>query len=127
MDFITIAYDHVHVVAMSGELGSGKTTFVQGVLRACGAEGPFTSPTFTIIKIYDVHFHHIQKIYHIDAYRIDSDDIMDIGWQDILDDPHALILVEWPEMITKVLPNDVVTIYCKWINDTQRQYTFSNL
>ncbi len=113
------------VVGFSGDLGSGKTTFIQGILHTCGAEGPFTSPTFTIIKEYDVDYGNIRKIYHIDAYRVDSDAIIPLGWQDMINDMHAVVLVEWPEQIASVMPEDAKYVSSQWIDAQKRAYTLN--
>lgn len=113
------------VICLSGDLGSGKTTLTQGMLRYCGAEGPYTSPTFAIMKQYVVTWRDRTMIYHIDAYRIGSGDMVELGWQEIIDDPHNLIIVEWPEHIADLLPQDALRITCAWINDTTRTYTIN--
>jgi tRNA threonylcarbamoyladenosine biosynthesis protein TsaE len=113
------------VVCMTGELGAGKTTFTQGILREFEAQGPYTSPTFNIIKEYDVNKYNIKKIYHIDAYRIKSADMELIGWTDILNDEAALTVIEWPENIIDVLPQNTYMILCEWISEKERKYTFN--
>ena len=78
------------MVCLVGELGSGKTTFAQGFLQELGAEGPYTSPTFLIMKQYHIAHnikHKTEKsemfhdIYHIDAYRVNEKDILNLGWE----------------------------------------------
>jgi tRNA threonylcarbamoyladenosine biosynthesis protein TsaE len=115
------------VVCLQGELGAGKTTFVQGVLSACSAIGPYTSPTFNIVKEYNVNTFGLEKIYHIDAYRISDEDVDSIGWGDIIVNEKGLVLVEWPENIKKVLPKNTYVILCEMVSETQRKYTFNNL
>lgn len=71
------------VVALSGELGAGKTTFSQGILAEMGATGPFTSPTFVLMKQYNlsVPVRGIERIYHVDAYRVGEEDLRARGLQ----------------------------------------------
>ena len=100
----------------SGELGSGKTTLIQGILRACGAQPPYISPTFLIIKEYDrlsstMHERGIEKIYHLDLYRIGGKDLLELGWEDILANPAAAILVEWPERAWKLFPQKRTSLF----------------
>jgi len=114
------------VVCLQGELGSGKTTFTQGMLGALGAEGPYTSPTFVIMKEYDVNDKIIKKVYHIDAYRINEDDMLLLGWDDIVNDEHALVIVEWPEKIRGILPQDKYMILCEGMNEFEHKYIFKN-
>ena len=85
------------VVALSGELGAGKTTLVRAIASALGAEGPVTSPTYTLVHRYDGDG---VTLHHVDAYRLrPSDDVRDLGFDDMLADPRAIVLVEWPERL----------------------------
>lgn len=113
-----------HIITLHGDLGSGKTTFTQGVLAACLAKGPYTSPTFTIMKEYDIDAYGFERVYHIDAYRISSEDMVELGWDDIMQDPKALVIVEWPENIESILPQDAKKIECKWVSESDREYVF---
>ncbi|MEN8252303.1 MAG: tRNA (adenosine(37)-N6)-threonylcarbamoyltransferase complex ATPase subunit type 1 TsaE, partial [Patescibacteria group bacterium] len=110
---------------LTGDGGSGKTTFTQGVLKAFGAEGPYTSPTFNIVKEYAVDKKNIEKIYHIDAYRITGDDMESIGWTDIVSNKKALVIIEWPENVSDVLPENSFMILCEWISENERKYKFN--
>src|SRR4051812_40158014 len=92
------------VIGLSGDLGSGKTTFTQSIAKALGVTENVTSPTFVIEKIYslknpstltELNFEHL---IHIDAYRLESSrELLNLGWHDIVLDPKNLILIEWPE------------------------------
>lgn len=124
-DFVdSLEHGKQRIVGLTGDLGSGKTTFTQGILAACGAQGPYTSPTFTIMKEYDVDMYGIKKVYHIDAYRIASNDMIELGWKDLISDPAALVIIEWPENIKDILPNDMILIRCRWVGDEEREYIF---
>lgn len=96
-------------VCFRGDLGAGKTTFIQGVLSVCGAERPYVSPTFVIMKEYDLATPTetgIRRIYHADAYRIEqADDFEKIGFSEWLSDPEGVVLLEWPERIESILPS----------------------
>lgn len=87
------------VVALSGELGAGKTTFVQGILAGMGATGPFTSPTFVLMKQYDlsVPMRGIERVYHVDAYRVGEADLRAQGFAEWANDSAGVVLLEWPE------------------------------
>ena len=112
------------VVGLYGDLGAGKTTFAQAVAKTLGAEEKVLSPTFVIMKIYELqkynlddissklyssklltlnsNFHHL---IHIDAYRIDhSSELLHLGWHDIISDPKNLILIEWPKRLANIMP-----------------------
>jgi tRNA threonylcarbamoyladenosine biosynthesis protein TsaE len=82
------------VVLVSGELGSGKTTFVRGALRALGVEGPVTSPTFVVGHAYDGDG---GPVSHLDLYRLAGMGNEDPGLLDPFFDPDAIVFVEWPE------------------------------
>ena len=80
------------VIALEGDLGVGKTTFVRALLRALGVTGDVPSPTFTLMQTYDVE---ATRFYHFDLYRLKSpDEVDELGWDDALAD--GVSLVEWP-------------------------------
>lgn len=98
------------VIGLSGELGSGKTTFVQGFAKALGVKTKVISPTFVLMKKY-------KNIFHIDAYRIKNPkEILDLGWKDLIKNPENIILIEWPEKIKKIFPKPHF-----WIKFTHRR------
>ncbi|WP_028059686.1 tRNA (adenosine(37)-N6)-threonylcarbamoyltransferase complex ATPase subunit type 1 TsaE [Candidatus Solirubrobacter pratensis] len=86
------------VVLVSGELGSGKTTFVRGALRALGVEGPITSPTFVVGHLYD------GPLAHLDLYRLAGMGGEDPGILDPFFAPEAIVFVEWPEHAEDAVP-----------------------
>lgn len=96
------------IVALSGDLGAGKTTFTKGIAVALGITKTITSPTFAIMNVYDLpkEKNGIKTLVHIDAYRLESpDEILTIGAEDYLGEPQVLTVVEWPEKIQTVLDN----------------------
>lgn len=98
------------VYAFSGEMGAGKTTFIGALCKELGVEDDFAgSPTFSIINEYRSDTT-AELIYHFDLYRIESiDEAFDIGFEDYFDSG-ALCLLEWPERIADILPNDTVDV-----------------
>lgn len=89
------------VIALSGELGAGKTTFVRGLLRALGHRGAVRSPTYTLVEPYDVDGH---RVLHLDLYRLaGAADLTALGLREELDGK-TLLLVEWPERAEGALP-----------------------
>lgn len=95
------------VVAISGELGAGKTTLVQAICAGAGVREPVTSPTFALVHRYQGAN---AVVYHLDLYRLGTPaELTNIGWDEIVH-AHALVLVEWPERAGARLPADSVPI-----------------
>jgi len=96
------------VVGLYGNLGAGKTTLTQCIAKALGVEETVNSPTFVLEKIYLIPTTHnklFTNLIHIDAYRIEkSDELLHLGWEEIIADPKNLILIEWPERVTDIMP-----------------------
>ncbi len=112
---------HATVVCLYGDLGSGKTTFVKGVADALRVKETVTSPTFVLEKIYALDHPHFKNLIHIDAYRLEKgEEIVRLGWNEIIKDPHNLILVEWPQNIQDVLPADYIVIECTFVDPSTR-------
>ncbi len=98
-------------VCLSGDLGSGKTTFAQGLLEGLGADGPYTSPTFLIMKEYKTG---LNNIYHLDCYRVKSKDVLDLGWEEIIAGKNNVVIIEWAERIRDIIPKDSLWIDFEW-------------
>ncbi len=93
------------LVTLSGELGAGKTSFVQGIAAALGVPGSVTSPTFVLEKIYPILGAPFSKLVHIDAYRLTGgDELRALGFDELMGDSRNLILLEWPEKVVDLLP-----------------------
>lgn len=102
------------VFALVGDLGAGKTTFVQGFAKALGVKNRIVSPTFLIFRNYKLKSGKYKKFYHVDLYRIESEKELNVlGFKKILNDPKNILLIEWAEKIKKVLPKDTI-----WVNFT---------
>jgi tRNA threonylcarbamoyladenosine biosynthesis protein TsaE len=88
------------VVSLSGDLGAGKTVFVQGIAAALGYAGRVTSPTFTLVHEYEARY----PIVHMDIYRLDSfQEVLDLGFEELVG-PNSIVLVEWGEAVAPLLP-----------------------
>lgn len=116
------------VIALSGELGAGKTTFTKAFAEALGVSADeVTSPTFVIQKSFDLGGRvGFRKLVHIDAYRLEKpEEIERLGWRELLADPANLILVEWPEHIGDALPSDAQRISFSYKSEDERDISFA--
>lgn len=106
------------VLALTGNLGSGKTTFTQGLLKALGVQNHVTSPTFVLLKRYTTS---PQKsytlptpythVYHMDCYRLaNSNELHELDFNNIVKNPKNIIVIEWPEKIKESLPSHTIWI-----------------
>ena len=113
------------VYAFYGEMGAGKTTFIRALAAALGVEDDVAnSPSFSIINEYRSDTT-AELIYHFDLYRLDSmDEAMDIGVEDYFDSG-ALCLLEWPERIEPMLPDDTVRVDIVEAADGKRTLTMT--
>lgn len=115
------------VVALRGTLGAGKTRLVQAIARAAGIDPlDVTSPTFGIVH----HHRGRRSIHHIDAYRLaDEDEFIELGGEELLEEPGALSLVEWPQRVAGCIPPSAlwidIEIECQGGGDGRRRLTFS--
>lgn len=127
-DFVENLADMSHqgalVLALQGELGAGKTTFIQGLAQALGIKEKILSPTFVLMKrftIYDLRF---TNLYHIDAYRLSgASDVKDLGLEEILKDKNNLVVIEWAERVKEILPKDTVWLEFEHGGEDNRKIT----
>ncbi len=117
------------IVTLSGDLGAGKTTFVQSVAKILKIQKKVVSPTFVLMKRYPIGKTYVwENLYHIDAYRLEGKDIKKelqlLKFQDILNNPKNIIFIEWPEILGKNLPKKVLKIKIKHNGDNSRIFDF---
>lgn len=111
------------VVCLSGDLGAGKTTLVQGIAQGWGSLDNVSSPTFVLINEY--RRPDGKCLYHLDAYRLGSAlEAEDLDLDRLMES--GPLVVEWPERIKAVLPKDTLWVNLKWIADEQRAMTFNS-
>lgn len=108
------------IICLTGELGSGKTTFTQGLLKGLKIPGHYTSPTFVVMKQYKKH-KKPSEIYHIDAYRVMAEDILNLGWEEIIADKNNIIIIEWADRIKKIIPKNALWINFSWMSENERK------
>ena len=113
------ALDGRSVVLLRGGMGAGKTTLVSRIAALLGAEDTVTSPTFALVNQYEGQE---CRIYHFDFYRIDSiEEVFDLGYEE---DFYSgdLCLVEWPEKIEALLPDDTMVVRIEILSDSERRF-----
>ena len=138
------------VLALEGDLGSGKTTFLQGFAKGLGIKEKVLSPTFIIMKKFEIRnpkFETNSKLkirnkkvpqnrrpsilwykyfYHIDCYRLkDEKDLAVLGIREIMLNPENIVAIEWPEKVTSMLPKHRNSIKFSYINKTTREIIFA--
>jgi tRNA threonylcarbamoyladenosine biosynthesis protein TsaE len=106
------------VIVLNGNLGSGKTFFIKKIMRQFGINY-VNSPSFAIVNEYKGKI----KVYHFDFYRLlNIDELLDIGWQDYLNDDEAVIFVEWGEIVNEALPKERLEIFITILEGTMRKF-----
>lgn len=113
------------VVALQGDLGAGKTTFTQEVGRLLGVKENMHSPTFVIMKIYQISFKGFKNLIHIDAYRLEKEsELLHLGWEEIIKEPENLVFIEWPENVPGLIPENARRIYFKHVDENSREIIY---
>ncbi len=103
------------VLALRGNLGAGKTTFLQGFAIGLGIKEKVLSPTYVVMK-------HFNIFYHFDCYRLkDEKDVLELGWKEIISNPKNIVAIEWPERIKKALPKNIIKINFKTLTENKRE------
>lgn len=124
------------VVGLSGDLGTGKTTFTQFIAKNLGVKTKVNSPTFVIMKRYSLPltrgsaqgargFNKFKNLFHIDAYRLKNEkELLHLGWQEIISNPENIIFIEWPELVAKAMPKKHHKISIKHLKEGHRKFKF---
>jgi tRNA threonylcarbamoyladenosine biosynthesis protein TsaE len=108
------------VICLSGDLGSGKTTFAAGLGRGWGSLEPVTSPTFVLVNEY--HRADGLRLWHLDCYRLRSGaEALALGFDDLLN-ADGLMVIEWPEHILEVLPAGRLNVGLRWVDAEKRGF-----
>jgi tRNA threonylcarbamoyladenosine biosynthesis protein TsaE len=110
------------VIELVSDLGGGKTTFVRGVARGLGSQDTVASPTFTISRQYQAGE---LTLYHFDFYRLSEPGIVASELLEVIDDPKAIVIIEWGEIVENVLPVDRLTIMFQSTGETIRRLIFN--
>ena len=110
------------VFGLSGELGAGKTTFIQGLAEALKIKEKVLSPTFVIMKRFIISNLSFSNLYHIDCYRVEKfEEMMELGFGEILKNSKNIVVIEWAEKIKKILPEDAVWVNFEHLGENRRK------
>jgi tRNA threonylcarbamoyladenosine biosynthesis protein TsaE len=126
--------DRALVVALSGDLGAGKTIFTQAVGKHLGIKNKIASPTFVLIKKYSIPLpllrgsarrargSHFKFLFHLDAYRLKNEkELLQLGWEEIIGNKDYIIFIEWPENVRKIIPANARFVYISHLKNNQRK------
>jgi len=119
------------ILALEGELGSGKTTFARGFSHILGIKEKILSPTFVIIHRHKITNKNIKNkyknLYHIDAYRLNSEEeLKKLEIEEIFLNPQNIVLIEWADRIKKIIPKNSIWVHIDWLDKNKRKI-FINL
>lgn len=110
----------VGIIALTGKLGAGKTTFVQGFAKGLGSKEKIISPTFFLIRQHPIP-KTLKTLYHIDLYRLkESKDLQILGLKEICSNPDNIVLIEWGEKAKNLLPKDTLWIKFENLGENKR-------
>lgn len=107
------------VVGLVGDLGAGKTTFVKGFARALGVKARVMSPTFLIVKRFNLSKNKtgFKNMYHLDSYRVSGKELIKLGFKDALKDKENLMVIEWADKIKNIMPKNSI-----WLKFSHLKY-----
>jgi len=116
------------VIGLVGKLGAGKTYFVKGIAKQLKVKQKIVSPSFVIMKRFEVNSDRFSNFYHLDCYRIKSPkEILNLNINDILNDSSNLVVIEWAEKIKEILPSNTIWVKFEYgKNQNQREITISS-
>jgi len=112
------------LIGLVGDLGGGKTTFVQGLAKGLGIRDKILSPTFVIMKKFEIKHSRFRYFYHFDCYRFLKDkDILDLGFKKIINNSGNIVAIEWADKIKNILPKTTTWINFDFVNNKKRKIT----
>lgn len=110
------------IVGLKGDLGGGKTTFLQGFARGLRIKEKILSPTFIILKKFKIQNSTFKFLYHLDCYRIQKlKEILYLGFKEIISDPKNIVTIEWVDQIQKILPAKTIILKFEFIDQKTRK------
>lgn len=106
LELVPAVREQATLITLEGDLGAGKTTFVQALGKELGIQDIIQSPTYVLMKSYPINYKTFTKLVHIDAYRLnDPQEFNTLKPEEFLNDPKNLVVLEWPERVGDLLPN----------------------
>ena len=121
-DFISKIGDN-RIIAFYGSMGAGKTTFITALCKALGVKDVVNSPTFTIVNEYRTDTG--RSVFHFDFYRLNKiQEARDIGFEEYLYETDGICLIEWPEVVEELLPDETLRVRIAVNDDGSRTFKF---
>lgn len=111
------------ILALTGNLGAGKTTFIQGLAEGLGIKARITSPTFILMRKHD-------NFYHVDLYRLEGnldDEVRSLGLRDVWEEKGNVVAIEWAEKIKDILPKETIWVRFENLDENLRKITIDGL
>lgn len=119
---IKVGKKGAYVIGLVGDLGSGKTTFVQGFARGLKIAKRLLSPTYNIVRRYNLEYKQRVNLYHIDLYRIEkSKELKGLGFEEILSDSCNIVLIEWVDKIESVIKKCDMVLSFVMLDESKRK------
>ena len=113
------------ILAFNGNLGAGKTKFIQGLATGLGIKENVNSPTFNILKLYKISKNKrglIKTFCHIDTYRLENaKDLINLGIEELLNQPDVIVAVEWADKVKEILFDQVIQINIQHLDENKRE------
>jgi len=110
------------IIGLEGDLGGGKTTFLQGLAKGLEIKERILSPTFVILRRFKIKSPRFKNLYHIDCYRIRKPrEILDLEFEDVISNPQHIVVIEWSDKIKKFLPKSSLILKFQFVNKNSRE------
>jgi len=120
-NFLISGKSKKRILALEGELGGGKTTFLKGLAKGLGIKENILSPTFILIRRFNIQNSKFKNFYHIDCYRIkERKEILKLGLKKILRDSKNIVAIEWANKIKSILPKETIFLNFKILTKKER-------
>lgn len=116
------------IICLFGDLGAGKTTFTKGIARGLGITTRITSPTFVIIRKYNLKKTLIKTLYHIDLYRLKNEkEVEEVGLTELFKEKKAVVVIEWPQRARSLIPDKIWNINFEYKDVNERIITITHI